>query len=301
MQSHQRVTSALPGLLTLTLVLALQPGAAQAQRVLDLPPRTTAGPDAILRGPIAVFWNPAGIGIDTGRGEAAIVDLRGPSITGLGAFGLAATWNLDERTALAAGYQHIGIDGIEETTTSPLPPSGGASLIDISENIFAIAASRRAGARATIGAGVQYVRGAGITGGENVVGIGAGAEVRPELPLEPQLGAAVNVDDEGTTWTGAVEISPIRPRGDWSLHAAWGAGGSPRFHGVSHRAAARADWSDRIAVAAGVSGEPGADGRTWDPLASISLRITRYTVSVMREELPNGFGAVHALRLSVRF
>ncbi len=299
MEHHQRVRCA--GAARLALLLAALPGAAQAQRVLDLPVRMSAGPDALMTGPIAVFWNPA-TAASAMRGEVVVMDVRGPTETGLGAFALAGTWRLDERTTIALGYQHVGIDDIEETTTSPLPPAGGASLIEIGENVLAVAATRRAGTRVAIGAGVQYARAADALGGQDVVEIGAGALVEPSLPLAPRIGGAVRLDDEGATWTAGIELAPAALRaGGWLFRAAGGAGGSPRFHGVSLRWAGVAHWADHVVVSAGMGGEPGADGRTWDPLASVSLRLTRYTVSALREELPNASGAVHAFRLSVTF
>ena len=51
----------------------------------------------------------------------------------------------------------------------------------------------------------------------------------------------------------------------------------------------------------GMSGEPDAGGRTWRPVAAASVRLSRYVLGVMREEMANDFGAVHALRFSVAF
>ena len=300
MRSLQRVRPAIAG--WIVLLLATLPGAGRAQRVLDLPLRTTAGADALASGPLAVFWNPAAIRVASARGEVTVVDVRGPQETGLAAFAVAGTWDLDPRTTLAVGFQHVGIDDIEETTTSPLPASGGSSLIEVAENVFAVAATHRAGEAVAIGAGVQYVRTAAALGGEDAVEIGAGAIVRPALPLSPRVGAAARIDDEGATWNAGIELAPAAARaGGWVFRGAWGAGGSPRFHGIAHRVSAAADWTDRVSVSAGIAGEPGAAGRTWEPVASASLRLTRYTVSVLREDLPNGFGAVHAFRLSVAF
>ena len=300
MRSLQRVGPAIAG--WIALLLATLPGVGRAQRILDLPLRTTAGADALTSGPLAVFWNPAAARVPSERGEVIVVDVRGPRETGLGAFAVAGTWNVDPQTTLAAGFQHLGIDDIEETTTSPLSASGGASLIEVAENVFAVAATRRAGERGFIGAGVQYVRAADALGGEDAVEIGAGAILRPALPLSPRVGVAARLDDEGATWIAGIELAPASAHaGGWQFRSGWGASGSPRFHGVTHHVSAAADWTERVSVSVAIAGEPGAAGRTWEPLASASLRLARYTVSVLHEDLPNGFGAVRAFRLSVSF
>ncbi|MGH7501245.1 MAG: hypothetical protein ACREL7_05740 [Longimicrobiales bacterium] len=272
-----------------------------AQRVLEMPARTGAGADALARGPIAVFWNPGAVTIPIDRGEAMLMDVRGPSSTGLDGTVIAAALRLDERTTLLAGYQNLRIDEITRTTTSPLAEDGAVPL-DLGENLFALAAVRTLGPRLALGAGVQYVRGAEVAGGENAAEIGAGVSARIDHSLHPHFGAAVRTADDGAFWIAGLEIAPdALHRGDWAVRAQYGAGGSPQYHGLSHRVAASASWRDAADLSIGFAGEPGLDGHTWDPVAGVAVRFGRFTVGVLRENLPNDVGAVHAFRLSTAF
>ena len=119
------------------LVCGAAPPAA-GQRLLDLEPRTSAGAEAAVAGAAAVFWNPAGIGALSRRAEASVVDVRGPESTGLGGLAFAAALRLDDRTTLALGFQHAGIEGIERTSDSPLPGLG-EGIIDLSEDVLSAA------------------------------------------------------------------------------------------------------------------------------------------------------------------
>jgi 23S rRNA (adenine2503-C2)-methyltransferase len=91
---------------------------AAGQRLLDLPVRTWAGADAVATGAVAAFWNPAGAGILTRRGEVLVVDVLAPEPTGMGGFALAAAWQVDSATTVALGYHHVGVDGILRTRSA---------------------------------------------------------------------------------------------------------------------------------------------------------------------------------------
>jgi hypothetical protein len=54
-------------------------------------------------------------------------------------------------------------------------------------------------------------------------------------------------------------------------------------------------------VTAGVLAEPGTDRTTVQPVVSADLRLGRYALGVLREALPNSFGAMYSYRLNVRF
>jgi hypothetical protein len=283
---------------SLGLALALP---IEAQRVLEMPARTGAGADALARGPIAVFWNPGAADAFTSRAEVTIMDVRGPAATGLDGTVLAAALRLDERTTLLLGYQNLRIDDIQRTTTSPLAEDGAAPL-DLGENLFGAAAVRALGPRIAVGAGVQYLRGADAVGGDNAIEIGAGVSARLEHALRPRIGASVRTAEDGTFWTAGLELTPVGlERGDWSLGANYGASGSPQYHGLSHRVAASAVWRDLADLSVGVAGEPGLGGHTWDAVAGVAVRFGHFTVGVLRENLPNGIGAVHAFRLTTVF
>lgn len=276
---------------------------AHAQRLLDLPVRTGVGADALASGPVGIFWNPGSIGLPSGRGEALVLDARGPAATGLDGLGLAGAYRLNGRLAVAFGFQHVGIEDIERTTTSPLP-SDGAVPIDVSENAFSVAALRQAGTRSSIGVLLRYTRVSEAAGGDDVVSVGAGfrhvLEVGPAIT--PVLGAGVTIDGDGADWVAGASLErAVGPAGTWRLGAEYGVRGSPRFTGIGHRIAVTGLVADRLRLGIGAAVEPGADGRTVEPAGSASLTIGRYVVGVVREELPNDFGSVNQFRFSVVF
>lgn len=273
----------------------------RAQRILDLPMRAGPGADALAAGPLAVFWNPGSLGLPAGRGEALVMDVRGPASTGLDGVGLAGIVRLDPRTVVGFGFQHVGIGDIEETTTSPLT-SDGAVPLDISENAFHFAALRVLGSGIGVGASVQYTRAAEIGGGDDVVGLGAGFRYGVAGGAGPTVAAGLRFEDTSTDWYAGVGMRrSIGTGGEWAAGADWGLAGSGRFAGVAHRIAASAVWQDRLNVAAGLAGEPGAEGRTWNPALGVSLQLSRYRIGVLREQLANGIGAVHSFRLDLAF
>lgn len=280
---------------------AMAPQRTAAQRVLDLPMRTGAGADALQVGPVAVFWNPGALGVPAGRGEVLLLDARGPTPTGLDGVGLAGVMRLDPRTAIGVGYQNVGIDDMEQTTTSPLPDDGAVPL-ELSENALSFAAVRLIGTSLAVGTGVRYTRGADVVGGDDVVALGAGFRYLPARGPDPVLAAGLRLDEEGAEWFAGASLSrPLGDTGDWRTGAEYGVAGSPGTVGTSHRLTANVTWRDRLRAGLGVAGEPGAYGRTWDPVGAASLRISRYVVGILREELPNDLGAVHQFRFSVTF
>jgi hypothetical protein len=273
----------------------------RAQRILDLPMRAGPGADALATGPLAVFWNPGSLGMPAGRGEALILDVRGPASTSLDGVGLAGIVRLDPRTVVGFGFQHVGIGDIEETTTSPLT-SDGAVPLDISENAFHFAALRVLGSGIGVGASVQYTRASEIGGGGDVVGLGAGFRYSVGEGSGPTLAGGLRFEDSSTDWyAGLAMCRAIGTGGDWAAGADWGLAGSGRYNGVSHRIAATAVFQDRLNLAAGLVGEPGEEGRTWNPAMGISLELSRYRIGVLREQLANGIGAVHTFRLDLTF
>lgn len=283
--------------LLLTFIIAAP---ASAQRLLDLQVRGSAVADALAPGAIAVFWNPAATAGFAGRAEALVVDVRGAAATGVDGLALAGAFRLDSLTSVAFGYLHVGIDGIGRTSTSPLEDPG-AGDIAIGEDVFGAALARGIGEAITLGAILRYAHTAEITGGEGLFEWGLGAVYRTTLPLAPVVAAAARAEDDGANWTAGVEVAPPLRLQDWQFRASWGVGGSPQVHGATHRVSALASWRDQLLVTAGAAGEPDGEARSWQPLASASLRLSRFSIGVLREELPNDFGAIHSLRFSVAF
>jgi len=273
---------------------------ASAQRLLDLPIRVWAGADAIATGAAAVFWNPAAAAALPRRGEVTIVDVLAPRPTGLGGFAAAGVVQIDSRTAMAAGYQHVGVEGILQTDDSPLAED--AAPLDLGENGLVLAVSRSVLDRVHAGALVRYIRAAEIVEDRSVVEFGAGVFARPDLPGRPVVGAAVRTEAGGAAWMLGAKATPFgTPETDWRAGASWGIDGGPLRIGVSHRLAALAEWREYVTVSLGVAGEPDADGRTWRPMAAATLRLARYSLDVMREHMANDFGAIHSFRFTVGF
>ncbi len=282
------------------LAIGLRADAGDAQRLLDLPVRAWAGADATAPGAAAAFWNPAAAGDIAGRGEIMVLDVLAPDATGLGGFAIAGAWRLDPATTLALGYAHVGVDGILRTTDSPLVED--STPLEIGEDGLSLAASRSVSRSIAAGVMVRYTRAAEIAADRAVVEFGAGVLLTPALPWSPRLGGGLRAETEGAAWTAGVEVLPIGDaESEWRLGASWNAEGSPMSIGVSHRTAALAAWRNAIELAAGVANEPGADGRTWQPVASATVRFSRYSLAALREEMANGFGAIHAVRFVVSF
>lgn len=288
------------GTTILAAILAIT-APAGAQRLIDLPVRAWAGADAVTGGAAAAFWNPAAAALVEGRAEATVFDLLAPDPTGLGAFAAAGAFRLDDRTAVAVGYHHVGVDGILQTTDSPIAED--ATPLDVGEDAFALAASRSISPVLHTGIVVRYIRAAELAEDRSVVEFGAGMLARlPDLPGAPALGAAARAEADGVAWNLGGRATPfVVADSALAIGGSWGADGGPLRIGVSHRFAAEATWRDRVTVALGAASEPDADGRTWRPLGSASLRISRYSLAVLRENMANDFGAVHALRFSVAF
>jgi hypothetical protein len=284
-----------------TALLCAAPAGARAQRLLELNPRTNADAEALAHGALAVFWNPAGAALLEGRAEASVIDVRGPESTGLNGLAIAAALRVDPRTVVALGFEHAGIDGIERTGTSPLPEDRRGT-IDMGEDAFGAAAARTFGDVVSVGLAVHYLRAADVAQVDDALELGAGAVVHPELPLAPVLALAARVDGDDALWRAGIEVSPFRMAGGaWSMTAGYGTDGGGRATSIGHRVVTGARYRDRARVAIGAVGGGRGEDFGWVPVASAELRIARYVVGVLRETLPNDFGAVHAFRFTVRF
>lgn len=286
------------GALVLAALIVGSTSGAAGQRLLDLDARAGAGPDVLARGPIAVFWNPAAVARGDTRYEVLAVDVRAPESTGLGGLALAGTARLDDLTTVGLGYQHAAVAGIRRTTTSPLSDEGE---IDVSEDVFNLILARQLAESADVGVLIRYGHIAEIAGGQASVDVGAGVHVRPSQPWIAEAGAAIAVADDGANWLTGVALEPPLELPDWRLLARYGLEGSYRVHGLTHRIAASATWTERATVEVGWVAEPGAEGHTLTPVLGASFRLERYQVGVLRESLANGLGAIYSFRFAVQF
>jgi hypothetical protein len=262
--------------------------------------RSTAGAEALSPGAAAVFWNPARISVAE-RGEVTLLDLRAPGITGVRGMAAAAAVALDERTVLGVGYEYMGVDGGERTTTSP----DGGSPIDLAENRIAVAASHTLGSRARVGALVQYTRLPDV-GGEgaaasSVMGLGAGVSLRPVAALPVEVAATAVTEGDAAHWAAGVDFASPQWWPAWQLRAQYGAAGGQLAPGVTHRVAAVGEWRRQVELTAGLVSEPDGSARSLEPVLGAEVRLQRYRLGVVREQLPNEFGAAYSLRFSAAF
>jgi hypothetical protein len=273
------------------------PEAAAAQRLLDeWRVRTMPGAEALARGATAVFWNPAQV-VVAGRGEATVADLRAPGITGVDGLAVALAGVLDGRTTLALGYEYMGVDGLEETTTSP----DALAPIDLGENRFAVAASHAMSARARIGAVVQYTLMPEISGERSSIAMGLGAEYLPRTPVPVRVAGSAAVEGEAVQWIAGVEVGSGDRWREWRVRGQYGAAGSDLAPGTSHRLTALGEWRDHVEVALGAVSEPDGAGRAVQPVVGAELRLHRYRLGMVREELGNDFGGAWSFRFSIAF
>jgi hypothetical protein len=290
------------------MALAAGAGPASGQRLLEeWQVRTTAGAEALATGASAVFWNPAQVMVRGGRAEVIVLDLRAPSMTGVEGIAGAAAYTLDERTVLAVGYEHMRVDGIERTTDSP----DGGSPIDFGENRFAVAASHRLGSALRVGAMVRYTRlpevsytsasGAPLGGAESVLGLGAGVRYRPLATLPLDLAAMAATEGSETYWMAGAEFAPRRTWSHWQLRGEYGVAGGELAPGTTHRAALTAAWREQVELTLGGVMEPDGGGRSLEPALGTTLRLSRYRLGVVREQLPNEFGGAWSFALGLAF
>ena len=126
------------------LVVGGPGGPAVAQRLLDWPIRAGAGSEALLAGAASAFWNPAGVVPDGSRGEALVLDLKGPSAVGIGGVAVAGVVVPWRGVVGFLGYNHLAVAGIRRTEDSPLADSL-APEIDVSEDRVVVGAARALG------------------------------------------------------------------------------------------------------------------------------------------------------------
>jgi hypothetical protein len=277
--------------------LMVVPEAASAQRLLDeWRVRPTAGAEALAEGATAVFWNPAQLGAQR-RGEASVMDLRAPGITGVDGLAVAVAVVLEGGTVLGLGYEHMSVGGIEQTTTSP---DGGAP-IDLAENRIGFGAAHRMGERLQVGALVQYTRLPAISTEGSVIALGAGFRYRAGGSLPVELAAAAATEGDSEYWLAGVEIASGERWTEWQVRAEYGAAGSGIAPGMTHRVAAAAEWRQQVELSVGVASEPDGLARSLEPLIGAAVRLHRYRLGMVREQLPNEFGGAYSFHFSVGF
>jgi len=284
-------------LVSAAVLLLVHAAPVSGQRLLEeWRVRPEARPEALTRGAAAVFWNPAQVRLTEGRGEATVLDLHTPSALSVDGAGVAATYALDPRTTIALGIERVGIDGIIETTNSP----EGIEM-DIGETRLAAAAAHAVGTRAAVGALVQYTRLPDVSDDGSVLALGAGVSYRAgeRFPLEVAGMAAIEGEDH--YWMAGAEVASGQRWPTLTLRGAYGAAGGSLAPGVTHRVVATGEWRRLLELSLGAASEPGATGRTTVPVVGAAVRLGRYRIGAVREQLPNDFGSAWSFRFTGGF
>jgi hypothetical protein len=251
----------------------------------------------VLTGAAAVFWNPGGVAAGAGTvPEAWVAHVDGPDATGVRGVAVAVVTELPMGFRGGFGFWHLGVEDIPRTTTSPEPEPGS---IGVSEDAGFLVLARDINPYSGAGASLRIQR--GTVAGDSKVGVRGevGAHLRPPLPLNPRIGLSLGGLGGDVNTMGAVEASPP-PLADgrvplclaYGLRFDWG--DAP----LEQRFSLRGSWMGQFHLGLGLS-HVERDG--WTPLWMLGADIGRYSLAILRESLPNGFGPVHYYRAAVRF
>lgn len=274
----------------------LLPANLAAQKLLDWPVRTGATPEVVSGGAGGIFWNPATVGWVERRGEALLMDIRGPAAAEVGGIAAAATVRVSDRVALSAGYHHLGLDGMSRTTRSP---DSHGDVINIGEDVVRLGSAWMAGDSVWAGMVVEHWR---SNPGGSGTRLGAGLAYHGGGAWQPALAIAWYTGKGTPRWMVGTEVRrPVTINGPVLAKASYGLTGDGRLRAPGHRGALSAEWGDRVRVAAGVTLQPNGDVVHVEPLYEARLRLGSYTLSVVRDELASGFGAAHYLGLGFAF
>ena len=276
------------------LASIIVPASAAAQRLVEIPIHTTATADAVVTGLSALFWNPAGLSAAPYRGGAMVLSLNTPSEFGVtGIVGAGAYRN--DRLTVGAAWEHVGIDDIPETGDSPTE----AGEFSLGEDHFTAAAALELRPQISVGAIAHYIRD-DLDDSNGILALGAGMQARVKLLWPATVGAFVLNEGDEVLWSaGAESALPPWFGPSYNLFLSFGTGRDAHSSELGHRIAARFDWADRASLSAGVTRQAGSGNVDWAPLLAASLRLTRYTLGVVRESLAQDFGATWSFRLQV--
>ena len=282
---------------------ALVPSApAAAQTVLEWPLLLEARPGPLVVGAGAVLMNPAGAGDLAGRAEALVSDLETPEAMGLRALTIATALHITGGWNLGVGYRHVSVGDMLLTEGPPV--AGGPSelpTLEVAEDVYTIAVAYRTGALG-FGLAGRLDTPAEELGGEEAWAGAVGASWIPRVPFVGlHLAGSMELDDDAPDASLAFELGAA-PILDQRLRLALGYGARTGSElGAEHRVIAIGTWRGVAELQAGANAQPGADRTDWVPLIAGLVRLGRYRLGIVREHLPNGFGAAMHYRLSVAF
>jgi len=129
-----------------------------------------------------------------------------------------------------------------------------------------------------------------------------GVVYRPRARWAPAVSGAVFAGRAEPRWLVGVEAAPaVGGEGGVRVGASYGLSGGAWPRAPSHRVALVGRRGRQLSVAFGLDVEPGAREVAWAPVVSATLRLGRYRLTLVRDELANGFGAAYAYGLHVTF
>lgn len=268
------------------------------QLLFDWPIRAVPQPEAVIIGAGALFWNPGSLSEGMGtREEVWIAHVDGPDATGVRGMAVSTALDLPLRLRLGMGYWHLGIPDIPRTTDSPLPKPGS---VEVAEDVLLLALARDLEAPASLGGGVRIHRASVAGEVEARVKGDVGLHLRPRVAFSPRIGLVVRNLGYDTRLLAGLEVAlPPLAQSRIPLHLGYGVEKRPGPAGLEQRFSLRGSWMERFHVGVGLNGWEGGDG--WTALWMLGFDFDRYSFSVLREELANGFGPAHFFRGSIRF
>jgi hypothetical protein len=284
--------------LTLAITALLLPGQAHAQGMFDWPIRSAIQPEAVLTSAGVVFWNPGGMAGSVGsHQEIWLTHIVGPASTGVRGVAGAGVMTLPFGFRGGLGYWHLGVGDIPRTIDSPNIEFGD---INVAEDVALLALARDLGGRSGGGASIR-LRQSSMGGDTRTYLEGElGIHYRSGLPLSPRMGLAIQGLGGNPAALAGLEVSlPALASSRVPVRAGYGFQTGRSFDPPEHRISLRASWMEQIHAGVGLSYLGTQDG--WTPLGSLGADLGRYSLSVLREGMANGFGAIHFYRAAIRF
>jgi hypothetical protein len=104
-----------------------------------------------------------------------------------------------------------------------------------------------------------------------------------------------------TYWSAGARVAPHFRIPDWNLYATYGVTGSDVRQGLTHRVTAEGTWRDALSLQVGAVAIRSPSDHQLTPIGSIDLKVNRYELGLVREQLASGFGAVHTFRIGMVF
>lgn len=281
------------------LLLAQTALPAAGQTILDWPLLLEARPVPLITGAGAVLGNPGALAFLDLRAQGIVSDLETPEDMGLRAVTLAAAVRVHGDWTVGAAYRHVGLGDMLRTDG---PPIGGAALpMEIAEDVFALAVGSRFGALAA-GIGARLDTPAEDLGGDDAWTGTLGATFTPTVPVVGlRLAGTLEIDaDEARAAVAAELTAPRLMAKRLDLALAYGVQETGPL-GLGHAVVLSGVWREMLELQAGAAAQPGTRHSDWVPIFAALLHLGRYELGIVREHLPNDFGAALHYRLSVAF